>query len=111
MTRLTQRAQNPVMWQPPAAEVFARWQTDPPIAMWTAPRPAAHAAGLRASPVLRAGALVTCDNHPRSVLDELPPRDCPDWDAEQDQVVLTRNAFVPNDAQAAMLGFLWDNKR
>ncbi len=112
VTRLTQRERKPRdVRNPPAAEVFARWQTDPAYCDADgAPRPLPRMPRAAGEPSFEGLAhSVTRDVHPRSVLDELCRLGIARLDAEQDQVVLTRNAFVPNDAQAAMLGFLGDN--
>ena len=112
VTRLTQRQRSArEVRHPPAAEVFARWLTDPaccdgdglPQPLPRLPRTPGEASfeGLAHS--------VTRDVHPRSLLDELCRLGIARLDGETDQVVLVRSAFVPNDAQAAMLGFLGDN--
>jgi len=112
VTRLTQHRRSArEVRNPPAAEVFARWQTDPACCDADGlPRPLPRLpqeAGEASFESLAHS--VTRDVHPRSLLDELCRLGIARLDEESDQVVLVRSAFVPNDAQAAMLGFLGDN--
>ncbi|KAB2965187.1 MAG: hypothetical protein F9K15_19560 [Zoogloea sp.] len=112
VTRLTreQRATRAVR-QAPAAEVFARWQTDPLyLDEAGVPRALPRVAGPAGGPSFESLAQgVTRDVHPRSLLDELCRLGVACLDAGSDEVSLLRNAFVPSDAQTAMLGFLGDN--
>lgn len=91
-----------------ASEVFTRWVT---------------ARGLRAPngemrPLKRMGPApsfealarsVTQDVHPRSLLEELCRLGMAEVDDEHDTVMLTRDAFVPDQDKQHMLGFLADN--
>lgn len=112
VTRLTrERRATRAVRQAPAAEVFARWQTDPlylddagtPRAL---PRVAAPAGGPSFESLAQG---VTRDVHPRSLLEEMCRLGVARLDNATDEVSLVRNAFVPSDAQTAMLGFLGDN--
>ncbi len=112
VTRLTrqQRAARPVR-PSPASEVFTRWMTDP---RWCGaagkPLPLPRVAASPGAPSFEALAQsVTRDVHPRSLLDELCRIGIARLDAATDTLQLVRNAFVPNDAEAPMLGFLGDN--
>lgn len=112
VTRLTQRRRNArEVRNPPAAEVFTRWLTDPACCDGNGvPRPLPRLPQTSGEPSFESLAhSVTRDVHPRSLLDELCRLGIARLDEETDQVLLVRNAFVPNDAQAAMLGFLGDN--
>lgn len=112
VTRLTQRRRNArEVRHLPAAEVFTRWQTDPAYCDGHGvPRPLPRLQQTPGEPSFESLAhSVTRDVHPRSLLDELCRLGIARLDGETDKVELVRNAFVPNDAQAAMLGFLGDN--
>ena len=112
VTRLTQHRRDArEVRHPPAAEVFTRWLTDPACCDGNGvPRPLPRLPQAQGEPSFESLAhSVTRDVHPRSLLDELCRLGIARLDGETDQVVLVRNAFVPNDAQAAMLGFLGDN--
>ena len=112
VTRLTQHRRDArEVRHPPAAEVFTRWLTDPACCDGNGvPRPLPRLPQVQGEPSFESLAhSVTRDVHPRSLLDELCRLGIARLDGETDQVVLVRNAFVPNDAQAAMLGFLGDN--
>lgn len=112
VTRLTrERRAARAVRQAPAAEVFARWQTDPLYlddagAPQALPRVAAPAGGPSFESLAQG---VTRDVHPRSLLEEMCRLGVARLDAATDEVSLVRNAFVPSDAQTAMLGFLGDN--
>ncbi len=112
VTRLTQHRRNArEVRHPPAAEVFTRWLTDPACCDGKGvPRSLPRLPQTPGEPSFESLAhSVTRDVHPRSLLDELCRLGIARLDGETDQVVLVRNAFVPNDAQAAMLGLLGDN--
>ncbi|MBL8451349.1 MAG: hypothetical protein JNK97_01260 [Zoogloea sp.] len=112
VTRLTQHRRSArEVRNPPAAEVFARWLTDPACCDGDGlPRPLPRLPQRAGEASFESLAhSVTRDVHPRSLLDELCRLGIARLDAESDQVMLVRSAFVPNDAQAAMLGFLGDN--
>lgn len=112
VTRLTrERRAARAVRQAPAAEVFARWQTDPLYlddagAPQALPRVAAAAGGPSFESLAQG---VTRDVHPRSLLEEMCRLGVARLDTATDEVSLVRNAFVPSDAQTAMLGFLGDN--
>ncbi len=112
VTRLTrqQRAARPVR-PSPASEVFTRWMTDP---RWCGAAgealPLPRVAASPGAPSFEALAQsVTRDVHPRSLLDELCRLGIARLDAATDTLHLVRNAYVPNDAEGPMLGFLGDN--
>lgn len=112
VTRLTRRQRTArAVRQSPVAEVFARWQTDPRyLDAGGLPRSLPRVAGDAATPSFEGLAQsVTRDVHPRSLLDELCRLGVARMAEGSDEVMLVRNAFVPSDAQAAMLGFLGDN--
>lgn len=112
VTRLTrERRATRAVRQAPAAEVFARWQTDPLyLDEAGAPRALPRVAVAAGGPSFESLAQgVTRDVHPRSLLEEMCRLGVARLDAAADEVSLVRNAFVPSDAQTAMLGFLGDN--
>lgn len=112
VTRLTrqQRALRPVR-PSPASELFTRWMTDPAWCEGAGdPKPLPRVPRVEGEPSFEALAQsVTRDVHPRSLLDEMCRLGIARLDDATDTVRLVRNAFVPSDAQAPMLGFLGDN--
>lgn len=91
-----------------AAEVFARWASDPAYRTQRGrPRVLAR---LGEAPSFEALAQsVTRDVHPRSLLDELTRLGLARIDAQRDTVALQRNAYVPRGDTQRMLGFLGNN--
>lgn len=112
VTRLTrqQRAVRPVR-PSPASELFTRWMTDPAWCEGAGdPKPLPRVPRVAGEASFEALAQsVTRDVHPRSLLDEMCRLGIARLDEATDTVRLVRNAFVPSDAQAPMLGFLGDN--
>lgn len=86
-----------------AAEVFARWLSDPEYPPRQLPRtgPAPSFDSLARS--------VSRDVHPRSLLDELCRLQLVATHADTDTVSLLRQAFVPAADKTQMLGLLGDN--
>lgn len=109
VTRLT-RDELPaaVTRQPRAAELMARWLTDPSfLDEGGMPCPLPRTGGGRSFEVL--AQLVTRDVHPRSILDELVRLGMVQYDEEHDQVALSCGDFVPKADLQQMLAFLSDN--
>lgn len=109
VTRLMQEGHEVGAYRPSlAADIFMRWRGDRRLrdrAGSSKPLPR-----LGPAPSFEALAQsVTRDVHPRTVLDELCRLGLTRLDADTDHVHLTRNAFVPQDDQAGMLGFLGAN--
>jgi hypothetical protein len=109
VTRLT-KADIPaaVTRQPPAAEVLARWITDPSLRDRKGKPLALKRTGAGQSFEVLAQ-LVTRDVHPRSLLDELIRLGLVQHDAAGDQVALVVDDFVPRADLQQMLAFLSDN--
>lgn len=90
-----------------AAEVFARWMSEPALLQGGRPRVLPR---LGAAPSFEALAQsVTRDVHPRTLLAELCRLELAHWDTDADTVALQRAAFVPRAELAHMLGLLGDN--
>lgn len=99
---------DPVTKKPLAAELMARWLTDPSLR---------DAQGLPAA-LQRTGTgqsfenlsqLVTRDVHPRTILDELLRQGMVRHDLESDEVSLVCDDFIPKADSQQMLAFLSDN--
>jgi hypothetical protein len=110
VTRLTKlKAPERATKQPLAAEILARWTTDPSYRNQDDGVPIVLN---RLGPVPSFEALaqtVTRDIHHRSMLDELIRLDLVSYDENVDRVALTRNDFVPRCDSQQMLTFLGDN--
>lgn len=109
VTRLTQ-ADIPaaVTKQPLAAEVLARWITDPSLRNQEGvPCVLKRVGAVQSFEAL--AQLVTRDVHPRSILDELVRLGLVQHDEELDQVALVCTDFVPKADLQQMLAFLSDN--
>lgn len=91
-----------------AAEVFARWMSEPALLQEDGrPRVLPR---IGAAPSFEALAQsVTRDVHPRTLLAELCRLELAHWDTDADTVALQRAAFVPRAELAHMLGLLADN--
>ena len=92
----------------PATQLFTRWQADRRLA---GPRSRPRAIA-RTGPAPSFEALarkVTRDVHPRRLLDELLRLGLVEHDTDQDTVRLAKDAFVPDDDQVRMMGFLGHN--
>lgn len=108
VTRLIKAAPGRHPKQPLAAEVFARWTTDPALrGNDGAPLPLDRQGPAPSFEALAQS--VTRDVHPRSMLDELVRLGLVGHDEETDRVTLTRRDFVPDRDSQQMLGFLGDN--
>lgn len=109
VTRLTKTdLQIAVKKQPVAAEVLARWLTDPAyLNEQGAPRVLQRAGSTQSFEELAQG--ITRDVHPRSILDELVRLEIVRYDKSLDQISLVRTDFVPQADQQQMLAFLGDN--
>lgn len=109
VTRLT-KADIPaaVTRQPRAAEVLARWITDPSLRDREGKPLALKRTGAGQSFEALAQ-LVTRDVHPRSLLDELIRLGLVQHDETCDQVTLVADDFVPRADLQQMLAFLSDN--
>jgi hypothetical protein len=109
VTRLTKiKAPERTVKQPLAAEILARWTTDPVFRDNDGlPRVLNR---LGPAPSFEALAqTVTRDVHPRSMLAELIRLDMVSHDDNLDRVALTRADFVPSSDSRQMLGLLGDN--
>lgn len=90
-----------------AAEVFARWLSDPGYRENGRLRVLARQG---AAPSFEALAQsVTRDMHPRTLLGELCRLELVHWDTDADTVALQREAFVPRADRTHMLGLLAAN--
>lgn len=109
VTRLSQK-QPPVRSQrpSPATQVFTRWQADRRLA-GPRGRPRALARSGPAPSFEALARAVTRDVHPRRLLDELLRLGLVELDRANDTVRLARDAFVPDDDQTRMMGFLGHN--
>lgn len=109
VTRLTKlKVTGQTTKHPLAAEILARWTTDPLYR----DKDGAPSVLDRLGPAPSFEALaqtVTRDVHPRSMLDELIRLGIMKFDEKLDQVSLTRVDFVPKSDSRQMLGFLGDN--
>ena len=109
VARLTKnRDSAPVVKQPLAAELVARWLTDPSFRGRDNLPCALQRTGSEKSFEALAQ-LVTRDVHPRSILDELVRLGLVCYDEKLDSVALACADFVPKADLAQMLGFLGDN--
>lgn len=108
VTRLTQTEPAAPARRPVAAELFARWCSDP--AYCDRRRQPRALPRLGEAPSFETLAQsVTRDVHPRSLLDELQRLGLAVHDADKDTVTLVRDAFVPRGDAQRMLGFLGSN--
>jgi len=109
VTRLSQK-QPPARAQraSPATQLFTQWQADRRL---SGPRGRPRAIPRTGSaPSFEALARkVTRDVHPRRLLDELLRLGLVEHDTEKDTVRLAKDAFVPDDDQTRMVGFLGHN--
>lgn len=108
VTRLTQTTDPPPTRRPVAAELFARWASDPSYRDRRG-RPRVLPRQGDAPSFESLAQSVTRDVHPRSLLDELVRLGLAVHDAERDTVRLVRDAFVPRGDAERMLGFLGHN--
>jgi hypothetical protein len=108
VTRLTQATATPPRRRPLAAEVFARWATDPTYRD-RGGRPRRLPRQGDAPSFESLAQSVTRDVHPRSLLDELLRLGLAGHDAADDSVRLVHDAFVPRGDSERMLGFLGHN--
>ncbi|MDE2606647.1 MAG: hypothetical protein KGL68_12080 [Burkholderiales bacterium] len=91
-----------------ASDVLTRWIVDPEFRDETGPLTSLRRQGL--APSFQALAeRVTRDVHPRSLLAEMERLQMVSVDAEADTVTLMRDAFVPRNDWAQMMGFLGAN--
>jgi len=109
VTRLMQpRPQRVRAGRAPAAEAFTHWRTQPPyVDAAGAPRTLPRQGPAPSFETLAHA--VTRDVHPRSLLDELCRLGLAAWDRGTDEVMLSREAFVPQGDRVRMLAFLGDN--
>ncbi len=109
VTRLTRSGSSAKPAKHPlAAELFARWTTDPAYK----DRDGAPLALKRQGPAPSFEMLaqsITRDVHPRSMLDELVRLGIARYDEGADSVSLLRNDFVPGSGSPEMVAFLGDN--
>ncbi|MGA0609364.1 DUF6502 family protein [Caldimonas sp. KR1-144] len=108
VTRLTQTEPAPPARRPVAAELFARWASDP-LYRDGRGRPRSLPRQGVAPSFESLAQSVTRDVHPRSLLDELQRLGLAVHDPDSDTVALVRDAFVPRGDAQRMLGFLGDN--
>jgi hypothetical protein len=109
VTRLTLAVPRPATQRrSPATEVFTRWLSDTKLRDRRGqPKPLPRQG--RGSSFESLAHSVTRDVHPRSLLDELCRLGLAELDQTQDTVRLVRDAFVPREDHARMLGFLGAN--
>lgn len=92
----------------PATQLFTRWSADRKLRDRKGkPRPLPRLG--RAPSFETLARKVTRDVHPRSLLDELIRLGLVEHDAQTDTVRLLKDAFVPKEDQARMVGFLGQN--
>jgi hypothetical protein len=108
VTRLTQTAATPPRRRPVAAEVFARWASDP-LYRDARGRPRKLPRQGDAPSFETLAQLVTRDVHRRTLLDELLRLGLAAADAADDSVALVHDAFVPRGDTERMLDFLGHN--
>ncbi len=108
VTRLTQVEAEAAPRRPLAAELFARWASEPQYRDAQGKPRALPRQGAAPSFETLAQSL-TRDVHPRSLLDELLRLGLAAHDADADTVALVHDAFVPRGDTARMLGFLGHN--
>lgn len=108
VTRLTKTSAPAPTRRPVAAEVFARWASDPTYLDRRGQPRLLPRQGSEPSFESLAQS-VTRDVHPRSLLDELVRLGLAEHDSELDTVRLVRDAFVPRGDTGRMLGFLGHN--
>jgi hypothetical protein len=108
VTRLTQAAAAPARRRPLAAEVFARWASDP-LYRDARGRPLKLPRQGEAPSFETLAQSVTRDVHPRSLLDELLRLGLAAVDSGDDRIALVQDAFVPRGDGARMLSFLGHN--